>query len=101
MVQMLKPRIQSMRAKVKPCTVTATRRSLGDTWMAIRAKALARDRGLCQVCAASGRLRLASEVDHVIELADGGTDAMGNLQAICAPCHRAKSDAAQRARRTG
>ena len=101
MVKMLKPRLATLRPTVRPCTVAATRRSLGDTWMAIRAKALARDRGLCQVCAASGRLRLASEVDHVIELADGGTDAMGNLQSICGPCHRAKSDAAQRARRTG
>lgn len=33
----------------------------------------------------------AAEVDHIVPVADKGTDAPANLQAICLPCHRAKS----------
>jgi len=40
----------------------------------------------------------ALEVDHIIPLADGGTDRASNTQALCLPCHRAKSTAEHRAR---
>ena len=35
----------------------------------------------------------ASEVDHIIEKTDGGTDDDSNLEAICNPCHTAKTQA--------
>lgn len=50
-----------------------------------------RDHWLCQPCAAAGRVTEAAEVDHVTPLAKGGTDDERNLQAICVPCHRAKT----------
>ena len=50
-----------------------------------------RDHWLCQVCERSGRITEAEEVDHVKPLAKGGTDDERNLQAICVPCHRAKT----------
>ena len=39
------------------------------------------------------------ELDHIVPLADGGTEMPENLQALCAPCHRAKTarEAADRA----
>ena len=44
---------------------------------------------------ASGACRLcgdpAKELDHIVRLADGGTDAPSNLQPLCLDCHRAKS----------
>jgi 5-methylcytosine-specific restriction protein A len=44
----------------------------------------------------------ASEVDHIIDKADGGTDDDSNLEAICNPCHTAKTqDSAARARAKG
>jgi 5-methylcytosine-specific restriction endonuclease McrA len=38
-------------------------------------------------------------IDHVVPLADGGRDAMGNLQILCVDCHRVKSstEASERA----
>lgn len=35
--------------------------------------------------------RMATEIDHVIPLAKGGTDATANLQPLCASCHKAKT----------
>ena len=52
-----------------------------------------RDSGLCQQCKAAGRIRAASEVDHIVPKANGGTDSIGNLQAICRECHATKSSA--------
>ena len=50
-----------------------------------------RDSGLCQLCAAAGRVQLAHEVDHITPKAKGGTDEEGNLQALCSPCHQRKT----------
>ena len=38
------------------------------------------------------------EVDHIIELADGGPDQWGNLQVLCLAHHREKTAASLRAR---
>lgn len=61
--------------------------------MAIRAKVLARDGWTCQCeeCAATGRVLVAHEVDHITALADGGTDDLGNLRAINRDCHKVKT----------
>ena len=34
---------------------------------------------------------MATEVDHVLPKAKGGTDDLKNLQSICSACHRAKT----------
>jgi 5-methylcytosine-specific restriction protein A len=52
---------------------------------------LTRDSHLCQPCRQAGRITVAGEVDHVVPKARGGTDAIGNLQAICRTCHELKS----------
>jgi hypothetical protein len=33
----------------------------------------------------------ATEVDHIIEVARGGTNTIDNLQPLCKPCHLAKT----------
>ena len=54
-----------------------------NNWSAIRAKVLRRDGRICQSCGDA-----ATEVDHV----EAGDDHdLSNLQALCTPCHRAKS----------
>lgn len=35
----------------------------------------------------------ATDIDHIIELANGGTDDIENLQPLCSPCHKAKTAA--------
>jgi 5-methylcytosine-specific restriction protein A len=34
---------------------------------------------------------LAREVDHITPKAEGGNDDEANLQALCSPCHAAKT----------
>jgi hypothetical protein len=42
--------------------------------------------------------RSGYDIDHIVEVADGGTDAIENLQALCPSCHRVKSIASMAAR---
>ena len=42
--------------------------------------------------------RSGYDIDHIVEVADGGTDAIDNLQALCPSCHRVKSTASMAAR---
>lgn len=53
-----------------------------------RTTALTRDNHTCRHCAAP-----ATEVDHIINLAQGGTHHPDNLQTLCTPCHRRKTEA--------
>ena len=53
--------------------------------------ALARDKGLCVQCKREGRVKPGKEVDHIIPLKRGGTNAIKNLQTLCKPCHSRKT----------
>lgn len=63
----------------------------GATWMRTRARILRRDMHCCQPCARRGATVQALEVDHIVPIAQGGTDDHANLQAICKPCHAVKT----------
>lgn len=67
----------------------------------LRRRVMARDQATCQV-AGPGCTTVARDVDHIIPVFEGGTDALANLRAICPACHAAKTQAeAQRARARG
>jgi len=68
-------------------------RGYGRNWTKLREAAMTRDKWLCQPCARQGKTTPARECDHIIPKAEGGTDALSNLAAICVPCHRAKTEA--------
>ncbi|MCW8884153.1 MAG: HNH endonuclease [Motiliproteus sp.] len=70
---------------------TTTQRGYGHAWRKLRKQAMNRDSWLCQACLEMGRVTPATEVDHVIPKADGGTDRLSNLRAICKPCHQDKT----------
>lgn len=62
-------------------------RGYNAAWLKIRAAVL-RDEPYCRVCWAEGRGRVeATDVDHEIPLAEGGTNARGNLRPLCHECH--------------
>ena len=65
----------------------------GRPWRRLRDAVLLRDHYLCQCAECANRLAplIATEVDHVIPLAKGGTDSMDNLRAINSECHKAKT----------
>ena len=65
----------------------------GRPWRRTREEVLKRDSYLCQCedCKRLERVRPAHEVDHVVPLAQGGTDSLSNLAAINHDCHRVKT----------
>ena len=68
-----------------------TERGYGYVWQRLRLSVLERDGYLCQVCRHNGRLTQATEVDHIVGKANGGDDSLDNLQSLCKPCHKAKT----------
>lgn len=63
----------------------------GRPWRRKRERILKRDGYLCQPCKRRDTLTLAKEVDHIVPVAEGGTDEDDNLEAICKPCHQCKT----------
>lgn len=74
----------------------------GRPWRRKRDAVMQRDKYLCQPCRHAGRIAQADEVDHIVPQAEGGTDTMDNLQAICIRCHdvKTKAEAARGANRS-
>jgi hypothetical protein len=56
----------------------------------IRYQVLKRDRN-CVLCGASSK-QANLQVDHIIPRSKGGSNKIGNLQTLCAPCNRGKSN---------
>jgi 5-methylcytosine-specific restriction protein A len=48
---------------------------------------------LCRLCAAKGETAVAVIRDHVVPLAEGGTDDDSNIQPLCQTCSDAKTQA--------
>ena len=65
-------------------------RKRGRAGMRERAAVMAEE-PLCRICLARGRRVASDVVDHIRPLAWGGSDARANKQALCDPCHEAKS----------
>ncbi|MFZ9960249.1 MAG: HNH endonuclease [Candidatus Limnocylindrus sp.] len=72
-------------------TTSSTARGYGYAWQQKRRVVMANAGGLCAECRRHGRLTPATDVDHIKRKADGGTDELGNLQALCKDCHEAKT----------
>lgn len=64
----------------------STTRPLPPNWKEIRARILERD-DLCVICT----LNVSTNVDHIIDRFDGGTDDDDNLQGTCQSCHSSKT----------
>lgn len=69
----------------------AGKRTRGAKWQVIRQRILKRDKGLCQECLREDRYTPAAVIDHIKPLAEGGTDADDNLQALCKRHHDEKT----------
>ena len=85
------------RAKAWGRKDPAYARAYGHDWSTrIRPWVMTRDNGLCQACLRTGQLTPASEVDHIVPVSQGGTNDLGNLEAICHRCHTTKTAAESR-----
>ena len=70
---------------------SASKRGYGHLWRKLRKTILQRDDYLCVACKQAGRLTPATDVDHIISKAKGGTDDPSNLQSLCRSCHQTKT----------
>ena len=59
------------------------RQTANREWERIRREVFIRDGYRCRECGKPGRL----ECHHVLELAQGGGNDLGNLKALCRGCH--------------
>jgi len=65
-------------------------RGYGREYRRLRALLLKRE-PLCRPCNAKGRTTVATQVDHILAIANGGAaHDITNLQPICAECHQDK-----------
>ncbi len=59
---------------------------LPKNWAKLRHRTLVAYGGRCALCDQSAR-----QVDHIVPAAEGGSDELDNLQALCDPCHNRKT----------
>ena len=60
----------------------------GRPWRRLKEKIHLRDNWTCQHCR---RVTTQLELDHIVNVAQGGTDDESNLQSLCVPCHKKKT----------
>ena len=87
-------RIAHLNGVIKPFTtntqITPKRNPINP---ALRHEVLHRDGYRCLECGATNK-DIQLEIDHIIPVAQGGTDELNNLQTLCMTCNRAKNNRA-------
>ncbi len=84
----LKPRLVSINGR--PLKVATHDRIRGRALQGIRRTHFT-DNPLCVECEKRGRVTLATVLDHIVALENGGSDTDANRQGLCTDCHSAKT----------
>ena len=85
-IKTLKPRVPLLAVHVH----APVGRERGATNQRTRARHLGLS-PLCVRCELEGRVSLATELDHIVALANGGTNDPANRQGLCGEHHRIKT----------
>jgi 5-methylcytosine-specific restriction endonuclease McrA len=91
------PAFRPPRLRKKPRPAGHNAHYLTPQWKALRQTILVRDAYTCADCRRVV-VGLAAQVDHILALKDGGTDAPENLAVRCNVCHGRKIRDEQRRR---
>ncbi|WP_288395881.1 HNH endonuclease [uncultured Acinetobacter sp.] len=83
-LQTLKPRLQTTKT---PKSNWGQGRG-GRPWRRLKAKIHLMDKYTCQCC---GVVTMELELDHIVNVAQGGSDDESNLQSLCVSCHKEKT----------
>lgn len=91
-LQTLKPRLQAIKTKPTQSIAQPAKRwgsgRGGRPWRRLKEKIHTRDGWTCLHC---GITTMKLELDHIINVAQGGTDDESNLQSLCVECHKVKT----------
>jgi len=60
----------------------------GRPWRRLKDKIHRREQYTCKCC---GMVTMQLELEHIVNVAQGGTDDESNLQSLCPPCHLKKT----------
>lgn len=88
-----KSRCETHGGKAWKRTDPSAKHRYGAAWRDRRARVL-RESPNCELCG-----KPATDVDHRVAHADGGSDDRSNLRALCNPCHKKVTAEQNRARR--
>lgn len=88
-------KLSTLQPRLKPTTAQTPKKNWGQgrggrAWRRLRDEILARDSYTCQCC---GRVGGRLELDHIVNVAQGGTNDKSNLQILCHSCHKPKPKA--------
>ena len=85
-------RREDYAGRVEDGRCSAAARGYDGAWKRVRAWFI-RLHPLCAHCLTKGRVTPVADVDHIVPIAQGGArlDA-DNLQSLCRPCHRRKTE---------
>jgi 5-methylcytosine-specific restriction protein A len=87
----LRPRLQSAPSRLQAApSATDAKRIRGRKLQDIRQRHF-QEHPLCVQCQKNGEARLATQLDHIVALTNGGEDIPSNRQGLCEPCHAAKT----------
>ncbi|MCR4297566.1 MAG: HNH endonuclease [Gallionella sp.] len=89
----LKPRVQVLGPRLAPQpkpSQAPTYRIRGRALQQIRAEHF-RAHPLCVMCLEQGKVSIATDLDHIQALTNGGKDVEYNRQGLCHPCHEIKT----------
>ena len=87
--------------RVTWCSDACTDAYLARQWPSLTRLVWKRDPG-CLICGTTKETRgVKWEVDHILPVADGGTDDPENLRLLCVPCHKGVTAAWRRSRAAG
>ncbi len=81
------PRRDSDKRSRRGSRAAKRRRFNRVSWLRLRKMVLARDNYMCRVC---GNVN-SNEVDHIVPVAQGGSNELENLQTLCKTCHSRKT----------
>ncbi|AWY20093.1 HNH endonuclease [Moraxella bovis] len=92
-------KLSTLQPRLKPTTAQTPKKNWGQgrggrAWRRLRDEILARDSYTCQCC---GRVGGRLELDHIVNVAQGGTNDKSNLQILCHSCHKTKTQSESRA----
>ena len=92
-------KLSTLQPRLKPTTAHTPKNNWGQgrggrAWRKLRDEILARDNYTCQCC---GRVGGRLELDHIVNVAQGGTNDKSNLQILCHTCHKTKTQSESQA----